>query len=242
MGVSCATLGINVAHELGHRHKAHEKVMAKLLLLTSLYMHFIIEHNRGHHRRVSTPEDPSSARKGEILYAFWFRSVTQAYLSAWKLERGMLQKKGKPFISLHNEMIRFTIFQIAFVIGILLLFGPVATLGFIAAAVMGFLLLETVNYIEHYGLSRKELSPGRYEKTRPVHSWNSDHALGRLMLFELTRHSDHHAYSGRKYQTLRHYDESPQMPAGYPAMVVLSTIPPIWFKVMHRHMEKSGLS
>jgi alkane 1-monooxygenase len=237
MGISCGVIGINVAHELGHRRASHERVMAKLLLMTSLYMHFIIEHNRGHHRRVSTKEDPSSARLGESVYTFWLRSTSQAYLSAWELEADLMKKKGKRVLSLNNEMIRFTIFQLLFIVGIFVIFGPIACLAFLGAAIIGFLLLESVNYIEHYGLSRDKISPGRYEKVRPVHSWNSDHPIGRMVLFELSRHSDHHAFSGRKYQVLRHYDESPQMPAGYPAMVVLSLVPPLWFSVMHRHMK-----
>lgn len=237
MGISCGVIGINVGHELGHRRAAHERIMAKLLLLSSLYMHFIIEHNRGHHRRVSTIDDPSSARLWEPVYAFWFRSTSQAYLSAWKLEADLLRKKGKSLVSLQNEMIRFTLFQVLFVFGIIAIFGPLTGLAFLGAAMIGFLLLESVNYIEHYGLSRKTVSPGRYEKVRPVHSWNSDHPIGRMVLFELSRHSDHHAYSGRKYQVLRHYDESPQMPAGYPAMVVLSMFPPLWFSIMHKHMK-----
>lgn len=241
MGISCGVLGINVAHELGHRRSAHERVMAKLLLMTSLYMHFIVEHNRGHHNRVATPEDPTSARFGEPLYFFLVRSIVFSYLSSWNLEFNRLEKAGKNKFSIENEILRFTFFQIAFVFLILFVFGPIGVLGFVLAATIGFILLESVNYIEHYGLSRKKISEGRYEKTRHTHSWNSDHPLGRLVLFELTRHSDHHAYSGRKYQVLRHYDDSPQMPAGYPAMLVLSTIPPLWFYVMHKNMKAQNL-
>ena len=154
MGLMCGVIGINVAHELGHRNKWYEKLMAKSLLLTSLYMHFFIEHNRGHHKNVSTQEDPSSARYGENLYGFWFRSVVFAYLSAWKLEKERLKKKGKSFLSIHNEMIIFHLLQVGLTVGIGFYFGWVIMGYFIAAAVIGFLLLETVNYIEHYGLER----------------------------------------------------------------------------------------
>lgn len=238
MGIGCSVLGINVAHELGHRHTYHEKLMSKSLLLTSLYSHFFIEHNRGHHKNVSTPNDPASARKGEIIYAFFFRSVIFSYLSAWKIENKRVRKTGAPVLSFSNEMVRFTLLQAALLGAITLVFDWQAMLYFMAAATIGFLLLETVNYVEHYGLARKEISPGRYERVLPIHSWNSNHVIGRIVLFDLTRHSDHHAHAGRKYQTLRHFDQAPQLPAGYPAMVLLSLAPPLFFAVMHRHIEK----
>lgn len=237
LGLACGVFGINVGHELGHRNKKYEQFMAKMLLMTSLYMHFFIEHNRGHHKRVSTEEDPASARKGEILYTFWFRSVINGYLSAWEIENERLRKLGKSVFSLKNEMIIYHIVQFAFVGLIFFLFGGIVTLCFLASAVFGFLLLETVNYIEHYGLQRKKMPNGAYEKTLPVHSWNSNHAIGRILLFELSRHSDHHYIANRPYQVLRHFDESPQMPTGYPGMMVLAFFPPLWFAVMHKKID-----
>lgn len=244
MGLMCGVIGINVAHELGHRKTWYEQFMAKALLMTSLYMHFFIEHNRGHHKNVSTKEDPSSARYGEMLYAFWIRSVVFAYVSAWKLEANRLKKKGKSPLSLSNEMLRFQLIQIGLTIGIGFLFGWVVMGYFIMAAVIGFLLLETVNYIEHYGLER-DRKGDVYERVMPHHSWNSDHKIGRIILFELSRHSDHHYIASRKYQILRHIDESPQMPTGYPGMMILATIPPLWFAVMNpriKRMNEAGLS
>lgn len=238
MGVACSILGINVAHELGHRSTKHEQFMSKALLLTTLYMHFFIEHNRGHHRHVATEEDPASADRGEIVYFFWFKSVIGSYISAWKLEAERLEKKKLPFFSIHNEMIWYQVIQVAFVALIYAFFGGLGTICFIGAAVMGFLLLETVNYVEHYGLRREKKANGRYEKVLPVHSWNSNHVMGRLLLFELTRHSDHHYKASRKYQVLRHFDEAPQMPTGYPGMVVLSLFPPLFFRVMHPTIDR----
>jgi len=236
LGVMCGVMGINVAHELGHRKKGYEQFMAKLLLMTSLYMHFFIEHNRGHHKNVSTPEDPSSARKGEPLYVFWFRSVICSYVSAWRIELEKLRRKGVGFFSLHNEMLIFQLVQVAFLLGIGLAYSWVIMLYFMAAAVMGFLELETVNYIEHYGLSRNK-EGDRYERVMPWHSWNSNHMIGRIMLFELSRHSDHHYIASRKYQVLRNMDKSPQMPTGYPGMMLLSLVPPIWFAVMNPRIK-----
>ncbi|MGB1247391.1 MAG: alkane 1-monooxygenase [Chitinophagales bacterium] len=238
LGIACAVLGINVAHELGHRSSKFEQTLSKMLLLTSLYMHFFIEHNRGHHSNVSTPNDPATSRYGEMIYAFWFRSTITGYLSAWKLENTRLKKLGKSIFSIHNEMLRYQIIQLAFLAGIFFYFGAIPTLCFIISATIGFLLLESVNYVEHYGLQRKINEYGAYEKTLPIHSWNSNHPLGRLMLFELTRHSDHHYMASRPYQVLRHFDESPQLPTGYPGMVILSLIPPLWFKVMHKEIDK----
>ena len=241
MGLLCGTFGINVGHELGHRVNKFEQTLAKSLLLTSLYMHFFTEHNKGHHKRVATPDDPSSARYGEPVYIFYFRTIIFSYLSAWHIANDEMKKKGNPVFSWQNEMIQFHIIHIAFVTAMFFLFGWLVTLYFLAAAAMGILLLETVNYIEHYGLQRKATGDGKYERAMPEHSWNSDHVIGRLMLFELSRHSDHHYLASRKYQVLRHHDNAPQMPTGYPGMMILSLIPPAWFYIMNRLIKKLQL-
>ena len=232
MGLLCGTFGINVGHELGHRTVRFEQQLAKTLLLTSLYMHFYIEHNRGHHKRVSTPEDPSSARPGESVYAFYLRSIIGSWRSAWEISNRERIKKNIPWWHPKNEMLMFQLIQLAFVTLIALAFGLLTALWFVCAAVIGFLLLETVNYIEHYGLQRRKTGADSYERPRPAHSWNSDHVVGRLVLFELSRHSDHHYMASRKYQILKHHEDAPQMPTGYPGMMILSLIPPLWFSVM----------
>jgi alkane 1-monooxygenase len=237
-GIGCGVMGINVAHELGHRSKKYEQTMAKILLLTSLYMHFFIEHNRGHHKHVSTPEDPASARRGQNLYAFVVQSAWGSYWSAWALENKRLRKLGKSPFSLRNEMLAFQLIQVALLVIIGWVGGLFVLMGFMIAAILGFLLLEAVNYIEHYGLQRACSPSGVYEPVTHEHSWNSDHVVGRLLLFELSRHSDHHYRAARKYQTLRHMDGSPQMPTGYPGMLVLAAFPPLWFAIMHRQIDR----
>jgi alkane 1-monooxygenase len=241
MGLLCGTFGINVAHELGHRVNKMEQTFAKMLLLTSLYMHFFIEHNKGHHKHVATPHDPSTAKYNQSLYAFWTQTLIGTYLSAWKIANEELEKKGKPRWSLQNEMLLFHLIQIAFVLLILYFFGVKIAILFIVAALMGGLLLESVNYIEHYGLSRNPTSEDQFERVQPHHSWNSNHIIGRLMLFELSRHSDHHYLASRKYQILRSFDNAPQMPTGYPGMILLSLFPPLWFKIMHQQIKKYKL-
>lgn len=241
MGLLCAAFGINVAHELGHRVNKMEQTFAKMLLLTSLYMHFFIEHNKGHHKHVATPHDPSTAKYNQSVYAFWPQTLIGTYLSAWKIANEEVGKKGKRWYSLQNEMLLFQIIQLLFVFAIYYFFGAISALLFIVAAFMGGLLLETVNYIEHYGLSRNTTSEEQYERVQPHHSWNSNHIIGRLMLFELSRHSDHHYLASRKYQILRSFDNAPQMPTGYPGMILLSLFPPLWFKIMHQQMKKYKL-
>lgn len=238
LGLMCGVLGINVAHELGHRVKGYEKLMAKILLMTSMYPHFFIEHNYGHHRNVATPEDPASARYNEVLYAFWIRSMIFSYISAWNIENKRVKRKEGRVLSFKNEMIAFTLIEIMLLAGVGSIFGLTALIGFCVAAFTGILLLETVNYIEHYGLTRKRVSDNRYENATVIHSWNSNHLVGRLMLFELSRHSDHHANPVKKYQVLESYDESPQMPTGYPGMMLLSAIPPLWFWVMNKRVKQ----
>jgi alkane 1-monooxygenase len=238
MGLLCGTFGINVAHELGHRSNRFEQVLAKVLLASSLYMHFFIEHNKGHHKNVATPEDPSSARYNEPVYTFYFRTIALSYISAWKIANDECRKKGIPVLSLKNEMIAAHLIQFALIASIFSFFGALICLYFIAAATIGIALLETVNYIEHYGLQRKLNAEGKYERTMPWHSWNSNHIAGRLMLFELSRHSDHHYLASRKYQILRHHDNAPQLPTGYPGSMILALITPAWFYVMNRKIRR----
>ena len=234
-GMACG-LAINTAHELGHRSSKVEQLISKSMLWTTLYMHFFIEHNRGHHMHVATEEDPGSSRYGENIYAFFWRSITTGWLSARTLERDRLQKAGQAIWNLQNEMLVYSIAQFLLVLSIAIFFGIHIMLYFLLASFIGILMLEAVNYIEHYGLSRKKKGR-RYERTLPIHSWNSNHPLGRMVLLELSRHSDHHFIANRKYQLLRHFDESPQMPTGYPGMMLLALVPPLWFKVMHKQID-----
>jgi len=238
VGVVVGVCGINVAHELGHRANKTEQLLAQIMLLPSLYQHFFVEHNRGHHKHVATDEDPASARLGENVFGFWLRSVSKGWQSAWALERERLAKYDLPEASWSNAMLRYSLFQTLWLAGIFFLFGWKGLLGAGAIAMVGFLLLETVNYIEHYGLRRQILPNGRPEPVSPRHSWNSDHELGRIFLYELTRHSDHHFKSTRKYQILRHLDESPQLPFGYPTSILLALMPPIWFRLMDKRVSQ----
>ncbi len=241
MGLLCGAFGINVGHELGHRVNKFEQFLAKMLLLSSMYMHFFIEHNKGHHKHVATSADPSTAKYNQSVYAFWPQTLIGTYASAWKIANEEWVKKGKSWFNIGNEMLLFQMIQLAFVLGIYLLFGAHVVLYFLMAALLGVLLLETVNYIEHYGLTRNATSDDQYERVQPHHSWNSNHIIGRLMLFELSRHSDHHYLASRKYQVLRSFDNAPQMPTGYPGMILLSLAPPIWFKIMNQQMKKYQL-
>lgn len=233
MGIQCGAIGINVAHELGHRPSRFERLLAKSLLLSSLYMHFIVEHNHGHHRHVATLKDPATARFGEAIYLFWPRTVFGSFFSALRIESTRLAKEGKSTFSLQNDVVLYSIIQLILCASIYAIFNGAALLAFFGAAAVGILLLETVNYIEHYGLLREKTEAGRYERVQPRHSWNSDHSLGRIVLFELTRHSDHHYKASRKYQLLRHMPDSPQLPTGYPGAMLLALVPPLWFWVVN---------
>ena len=236
MGLLCGAFGINVAHELGHRTNKFEQFLAKSLLLSSLYMHFFIEHNKGHHKHVATPDDPSTAKFKQTVYAFWVQTFIGTYLSAWHIAIEDAKKKQGFLPVIINEMMLFQLIQLGFVLLIFLNFGITIAAYFILAAFIGAILLETVNYIEHYGLKRNLLPSGRYERVSEKHSWNSNHVMGRIMLYELTRHSDHHYKSQKKYQILEYHDTSPQMPFGYPTSMVLSLVPPLWFAVMNKRI------
>ena len=228
-----ATNGINVGHELGHRKSLIARTCSKLLYLPCQYMHFYIEHNFGHHINVATPEDPATARYKQTVYSFWITSVIRTYVSAWEIQLKLLKVSKKSFFSIKNDMIFYTLFQLSFLVFIYYNFGLYLTLLSIVMSIVSFLFLETINYVEHYGLLRKKEPSGRYERVKPHHSWNSNHTIGRIVLYELTRHSDHHFKSSKKYQVLESLDECPHLPHGYPTSILISLIPPLWFSIMN---------
>ena len=242
LGILLATNAINVAHELGHRKNILDRNLSKLLFLPCLYMHFYLEHNLGHHKNVGTQEDPATARYNQNLFHFWIESVIKQYFNAWTIQLRLLSMEKRSFFSVKNDMFFYTIFQIGYLIFLFQIFGLMGMVYGIVAAVISFLFLETINYIEHYGLKRKKLPSGRYERVEKFHSWNSNHIVGRIVLYELTRHSDHHYKSNKKYQILENINESPQLPFGYPTSMLLAIFPPLWFHIMNKRIPKDMIS
>lgn len=237
LGILLATNAVNVAHELGHRKNTFDVFITRLLLLPCLYMHFTMEHNCGHHKNVATELDPASAKKGQNLYHFWITSVFGQYKNAWKIQMKLLKNKRASFFSLENKLLFFLIYQGLYLITIYFWLGEGALLLAFLAGVISFLFLETINYIEHYGLRRKKVGK-KYERVQNTHSWNSDHIMGRIILYELTRHSDHHYRASKKYQVLESFQDSPRLPFGYPMSMLLAFVPPIWFAFIHPVLRK----
>jgi alkane 1-monooxygenase len=231
-------IAINTAHELGHKRDNLERWLSRIALAQTGYGHFFIEHNRGHHVRVATPEDPASSRLGESFWEFLPRTVKGSLTSAWGIECARLDRMGKSHWTLHNDILGAWAMTVALFAGLAIVFGPVVLPYLLIQAVIGFSLLEVVNYLEHYGLLRQKKEDGRYERCLPEHSWNSNNVASNVLLYHLQRHSDHHANPTRRYQALRHVDEAPQLPTGYAGMIVLAWIPPIWRRVMdHRLLD-----
>jgi len=236
VGLVLGSNGINVAHELGHRKNQWEKTLGKLLLIPALYMHFYIEHNFGHHSNAATKEDPATAKYNQTVFSFWVTSVSKQYVSAWKIQLELLKINERSFFSIKNDMLWFIVFQSIYLLGVYFFLGFTGLFIAFAIALIGILLLETINYVEHYGLLREKTKNGRYKRMGKIHSWNSNHVMGRVMLYELTRHSDHHYRSHKKYQLLNCHESSPQMPFGYPTSIVISLIPPLWFSIMNKRI------
>ena len=229
-------IGINTAHELGHKISGGEKWLSKIALAPTGYGHFYIEHNRGHHARVATPEDPASSRFGESFWAFLPRSVWGSLKSAWSLEKERLARLDKGPWTLRNDNINAWLMTVVLYGALIAVFGWKIAPWLVAQAIFGFAMLEVVNYLEHYGLLRQKTPAGRYQRCRPEHSWNSDHLVTNIFLYHLQRHSDHHANPMRRYQVLRSFDEAPQLPSGYAAMMVVAYFPPLWRKVMDKRV------
>jgi alkane 1-monooxygenase len=225
-------IGINTAHELGHKRASMERWLSKVALAPTFYGHFFIEHNRGHHVRVATPEDPASSRMGESFWAFLPRTVKGSFTSSWELEAERLQRTGSGPWTLKNDILGAWLMTVVLFGGLTIAFGPVVLPYLLVQAVLGFSLLEVVNYLEHYGLLRAKREDGRYVRTAPEHSWNANNVASNVFLYHLQRHSDHHANPIRRYQALRHFEEAPQLPTGYAGMIVLAAFPPLWRRVM----------
>jgi len=227
-----AGLGLNTAHELGHKHNRLEQLLARLALAVPAYGHFTVEHGRGHHRWVATPEDHASSRMGESIYRFALRELPGGIRRAWALESERLAAQGRSPWSWHNTMLQ------SYAVTLLLQGGLVAAFGWVMLPflaihnLVAWWQLTSANYVEHYGLLRRKLPSGAYEAPQPHHSWNTNHLVTNLATFHLQRHSDHHAYPSRRYQCLRHFPDLPQLPSGYFGMFPLAYVPPLWFKVM----------
>ncbi|RQR64175.1 alkane 1-monooxygenase [Burkholderia sp. Bp9126] len=226
-------ISINTAHELGHKTSRFERWLAKITLAPVAYGHFFVEHNRGHHVRVATAEDPASARYGESFWAFLPRTVIGSIRSAWNLETARVARLGKSPWTWRNEVLHAWAMTVVVWGTAIALFGKVVIPFLLIQAAYGASLLEVVNYVEHYGLGRRKLPSGRYERCTPQHSWNSNHVVTNLFLYQLQRHADHHANPTRSYQALRHFDHAPQLPAGYATMILLAYVPPLWYRVMN---------
>jgi alkane 1-monooxygenase len=225
-------IAINTAHELGHKSEKLEQRLAKIALAPSMYGHFFVEHNRGHHVRVSTKEDPASSRLGESFYAFLPRTVIGSLKSAWELEVKRWKARGMSPWHWRNEVLNAWALTVVLFGALTLAFGVAVLPMLIAQGVIGFMLLEVVNYLEHYGLQRQLDAKGKYVKVEPVHSWNSNRLITNLFLYQLQRHSDHHANPALRYQVLRHFEHAPQLPAGYATMILFALVPPLWRKIM----------
>nr|WP_084215945.1 alkane 1-monooxygenase [Pseudonocardia spinosispora] len=231
-----AGIAINTAHELGHKKEQHERWFARIALAQTFYGHFYIEHNRGHHVRVATPEDPASSRMGETVWGFLPRTVRGSLTSAWSLEKKRLARLDQSPWTLRNDVLNAWAMSVVLWGGLVIAFGVGILPYLVLQALVGIWLLETINYLEHYGMLRQQTASGRYERVNPSHSWNSNNLGTNVLLYHLQRHSDHHANPTRRYQALRDFAESPVLPTGYAGMIVLTWVPAIWRSVMDKRV------
>ena len=232
MGVVSGAIGITFAHELVHRSHRFERALGEILLSSVCYAHFAIEHVHGHHRHVGTPRDPATARLGESFYRFLLRTLAGSLTSAWHLEVERLARRGQGRWSWGNRMLRYAATQLGVIPLIGWWVGAAAVALFAGQAVLAFSILEVINYVEHYGLMRKEVASGEYERIAPHHSWDSAYRVSNWMLINLARHSDHHCLAAKRYQSLELLPQAPQLPGGYGAMFLLALVPPLWFRVI----------
>jgi alkane 1-monooxygenase len=233
---SYSGLGINTAHELGHKKPEFERFLAKIVLAVPTYGHFCIEHNRGHHRDVATPEDPASARMGESIYKFMLREIPGTFKRGWTVEKERLARIGKSEWSIHNDILQSYAISAVLQGSLIIAFGWIMIPFLAIHNFWAWYQLTSANYIEHYGLLRQKEASGRYERCQPWHSWNANYIFSNILLFHLERHSDHHANPTRRYQSLRNFDGIPELPNGYYGMYLLAYVPWLWYRVMDRRV------
>lgn len=226
---------VATAHELGHKKTALERWLSKISLATGFYGQYMIDHNRGHHRDVATPEDSGSARFGENFWDYMFRRQLphSTLFRPWALEKERLARQGKGPWTLHNEFIQPALISLVTYGIIVAIWGWIVMPYLLGVAFIAYLFLALADYIEHYGLVRNKLADGRYERVRPEHSWNTDHVASNIIFWNVQRHSDHHAWPTRRYQSLRSFQNLPSMPTGYPGMFGIALIPPLWRAIMY---------
>ncbi len=229
-------LSINTAHEIGHKNTKQERLLSRIALAVSGYGHFCIEHNLGHHRDVSTPYDPASSRMGESIYRFAIREIPGAFKRGWQAEAARLEKRGLSTFSVRNHILQSYFITMVYQGGLTILFGWPILVYLLIHNAFAWWQLTSANYIEHYGLLREQKANGKYERCQPHHSWNANHLLSNILLFQLERHSDHHANASRPYQSLRSFDDLPELPSGYFGMYALAYWPSMWFKVMDKRL------
>ncbi|MGO3363673.1 MAG: alkane 1-monooxygenase [Corynebacterium sp.] len=229
-------IGITAAHELGHKKTSFERWLSRIVLAVPAYGHFYVEHNKGHHVKVATPEDPVSSRMGENVYIYMLRSIPRQIPRAWNIEKKRLERAGKSQFSLQNDVFNAWLVTVGLWAVLLIVFGIHILPLMLVQAIIGIALLEFVNYLEHYGLLRQKLEDGRYERCSPEHSWNSDNLTTNIFLYQLQRHSDHHANPTRRYQSLRSDVFAPELPAGYATMIAAAAVPPVWYWIMDKKL------
>lgn len=239
VGVSSGAYGIVVAHEMMHQRRV-ERWLARILMGSVAYAHFCIEHLQGHHVHVATPRDPASAPRGQGLYRFFIQSIVGSWLSAWRIEAARLARKGRPVLHPSNRMLQDGLATALLVFVAAFLWGWLGIAYFVGQSAVAIAQLEAINYIEHYGLRRREVSPGKHEPANSRHSWNDSRQLTNWALFNLGRHTDHHNAAGRRYQILRHVADAPQLPLGYAAMLLIAFVPPLWRRIMDPRLQETG--
>lgn len=240
VGVMTGTVGINYAHELMHQKNKIERFWADALLAMVLYSHFRSEHLLVHHRYVATPRDPVTALYNEGFHRFFPRVLRQSLRSSFRAEKALLARKDRPWTDRRNPFFRYWALQAVFLLLAALLGGWVGLLLFLVQAGTAIWQLELVNYVEHYGLTRKHLGDGKYEHVHPRHSWNAAYRASNWLLINLQRHSDHHYKPDRRFPVLQNYGQeaAPQLPYGYPVMTVMAMMPRVWRRVMNPRVRR----
>jgi len=234
VGMTTGSQGITFAHELGHSRSRLDRALAWGLMVSVGYAHFMVEHYRGHHVRAATWDDPASARAGESLWRFLPRTLAGSWRSAWALEAQRLGQHQQGWM--RSPLVWAMVAQGSLLVGAVMVAGWQGLLFWLVQAAHAVWLLETVNYIEHYGLRRQEVD-GRPERFGVAHAWNADHLVSNCLLANLQRHSDHHMHAWKPYASLEPLP-GPQLPGGYASCIYLAMVPPLWFRVMHPRLAR----
>jgi len=242
VGIINGAVTIVSAHELIHRSANTDQTIGAIAMSFCWYPCFYREHIHGHHNNVGTREDSATARMDENIYRFLIRAVRGNVKGSWRIERRLLLKRNRKTWSLYNSTLMLWLLSLVVLICLWTFHSTIAAAFFLVQGIIAIVVLETINYIQHYGLIRHKAADGKLEPIQPKHSFNATFWFSNVAFLNLLLHSDHHSYPMRPFSILRLNASAPVLPLPAFLMMVIAYLPPLWYLLMNRRATRANLT